>query len=209
MASQVGVDSDRDDLGPPETRSIRITQALIAELCDACQEYAQRAVGVGLDQTPDTLPILDHYLEVARGGVRERPELLAVVARAAGAYFGEVVRTAIDGFWVGVGADDHRWRVCGRRAFLSFNPVGIVHEAIARSAEHGGPSGELRLAPEDRESVKNRLDALPPVAQEDYFLLATRFDAIETVHEALLGDLVQGGASDVFFEPSDYEDEPD
>src|SRR5688572_23563251 len=34
----------------------------IRELCDACIAYVTRALAVELDYTPDTLPILDHYL---------------------------------------------------------------------------------------------------------------------------------------------------
>src|SRR5687767_15165113 len=37
----------------------------IQDLADACIRYVERAVGVRLDYTLETLPLLDHYLEHA------------------------------------------------------------------------------------------------------------------------------------------------
>jgi hypothetical protein len=44
-------------------------------------DLARSAVGIVLDYTPDTLPVLDHYLR----GVPRCDEIIALVAAAAGA----------------------------------------------------------------------------------------------------------------------------
>src|ERR1044071_4902274 len=68
----------------------------IGELADACVRFVQAAVGVPLDFRPETLPLLDHYLATRREELlaarAANPEAMGLVARAAAAYFGEVVR---------------------------------------------------------------------------------------------------------------------
>ena len=62
----------------------------IQDLANACVRFVERSVGIALDYTPETLPILDHYLRGVRATSRD--EITNLVAPAAGAYFGEVVR---------------------------------------------------------------------------------------------------------------------
>ncbi|HEX6245463.1 MAG TPA: DUF6278 family protein, partial [Polyangiales bacterium] len=62
----------------------------ILDLANACVRFVQQALSLELDYTPDTLPLLDHYLQSAQDVSKE--EVLSLVAPAAGAYFGEVVR---------------------------------------------------------------------------------------------------------------------
>ena len=73
--------------------------AEILELSENCRQYALSAVGVELDYEVETLPILDEYLRVAAAGLKDRPEAAPVVTGTVAAYFGEVVRRRIDGFW--------------------------------------------------------------------------------------------------------------
>lgn len=177
----------------------------ITELDAACREYVRRALGVELDGTADTLPVLDHYLSLVRGTLEERPELVPLLTRAVGAYFGEVVRRTIGGFWLLPDADVHHWRVCLAPVFLSLDPVGGAYDALYGTSDHDGPSAEIHLAPEDREPVEQRLAALPPVGEDEYFLLSTRLEVVEIATEALRGQMIAGGQEDVVFEPADYE----
>jgi len=177
----------------------------IVELYGICIEYVERALGMTLDFTDETLPILEHYLEAARDDVNGRPELAQIIYGAMGAYFGELVRRRVNGFWVIPNPDFHNWRVCARSVFLSLNPIGVVREAIAQSDEQGGPSAEIRLAPEDRALVAERLALAPPVPEGQYYLLSTRLEAIDIVVETLRLAMQQGGHSGVEFEAEDYE----
>jgi hypothetical protein len=87
------------------------------------------------------------------------------------------------------------------------SPLGVVLDVIARSTEHDGPTGELRLAPDDQRLADERLARLPPVSEEEYDLLSTRQEVIETVYETLRERLKAEGRESLVFEESDYDDE--
>src|SRR5262245_45462327 len=105
----------------------------------ACLDFVRRAVGVELDLTPETLPVLDHYVSTVRPQIADRPELSVLSASAVGAYFGEVVRRRIPGFWMLPSANVHDWSVACKFVFLSFNPIGVAYDALFQSSEHEGP----------------------------------------------------------------------
>jgi hypothetical protein len=174
-------------------------------LYDQCTRYVVSAVGISLDFTAETLPILDHYLSLSRDSIAQRPELWTLITQTAGAYFGELVRRRLNGYWQIPNADVYTWRVCARTVYLSFNPIGAVNEALQRGAPDIGPTGELQLASEDRAIVAERLALAPPVPEQDYYLLSTRFEAIEIAAEALGAAMHQGGQDEVAFELQDYE----
>jgi|GEM_PF-766196 len=176
----------------------------IAELCAQCANYVARALAMPLDFTAETLPILDHYLTLVRSASDERPALLELVANAAGAYFGELVRQRIDGFWLMPTPDVHDWYVCARSVYFKFNPIGVVHEVIAQSTSHSGPGGEFHLARDERALIADRLAAVPAVSTDHYYLLTTRLEAIDIVIETLRWVLNEGG-QELSLEPEDYE----
>jgi hypothetical protein len=178
----------------------------ILELAESCRRFALGAVGVALDYDAETLPILDEYLRVAAQGIADRPELEDVVTRAAAAYFGEVVRRRLDGFWRHRPDDpSDEWELCARRTLLSFSPLGVVLESMAKTSERSGPSAELRLAPDDARLAEERLAIFPPVPEEEYYLLSTRLEVIETVYEALRERMKSEGRESLVFEEADYE----
>lgn len=180
----------------------------IKELSEACRQYVLGAVGVELDYTPETLSLLDHYIVQARASLEARPELHELLTRSAGAYFGEVVRRAFGGFWRIPSPDAHDWQVCLRGVFLAINPVGVAWDALEDTNEHMGPSSELVLDPGDRESVHERLEAMPKVTEDEFWLLTTRLEVLEAVAEHLGAVMVQAGVQDVSFEPADYDIAP-
>jgi hypothetical protein len=176
----------------------------IHELAETCREYVQRAVGVELDYTTDTLSVLDHYAKVSREGLTERPELAELVGRAMGAYFGEVVRRMLPSFWRLPSADAAYWEVCGVSVFLAFNPLGVAWDALYGCTEHGGPSSEIVLDPAERDAVEKRLAELPEVSEDEYWLFTTRLEVIEVTAEALRLAMLEGGTSGVTFDADDY-----
>jgi hypothetical protein len=189
------------ECGLPHTEELA---AGLKQLAETCREYVRRAVGTDLDDTPETLPILDHYIAVSRDSVGERPQLLALVARAVGAYFGELVRQQMDGFWYLGSPDPEGWYVCARSVFLAINPVGAAYDALTRSSQHAGPSAQLRVRRASGSLVEQRLNALPPVAEPDYYLLSTRLEALEVAAAALAANSIAGGAERVEFGRDDY-----
>src|SRR5687768_5744385 len=68
--------SRRSMTGPSNGETETGAPVVILELAEGCRVFVARSVGVEPDFTPETLPLVDHYLEVARGGIDQRPELL-------------------------------------------------------------------------------------------------------------------------------------
>jgi hypothetical protein len=176
----------------------------IEDLAAACVRFVHDAIKVELDFTPETLPLLDYYLSVARDEIKEKLELRELVFRAAGAYFGEVMRRRLNGYWLMPTADTHSWRVCGRHVLLAINPVGVIAEAVAQSEESEGPSGALRLARLDQEDVARRLAEAPPLPEDEFFLTSTRLEVIDVVVEHLRVRMEQNDQADMEFDRDDY-----
>jgi hypothetical protein len=179
----------------------------IPELTVACVEYVQRALGFALDLTPETLPVLDHYVASVRASLAERPELVPLIARAAGAYFGEVVRGVIPGFWRIPAGNVHDWQLCSRRMFLWVNPFGIAYDALYAGTDHDGPRSLLRCMPEDREFLERRLATLPPVPEDQYYLFTTRLEVLEVAAEALGARQEEQGYAGLDLGEEDYANE--
>ena len=176
----------------------------IIELVAACIKFVKDALGFELDLTAETLPILDHYLLAARETLTDRHDLRELVWRCAGAYFGELVRRRYNGFWSLPNADAHTWRINQRQVLLSFNPVGVASEAIFAADQGEGPTGALRLAHADQEDVSARLAQMPPLPADEYYLLSTRLEVIDTVIEHLRLRMEQNDQAEVNFDPDDY-----
>jgi len=176
----------------------------VPEYATACLEYVRRALGFDLDFTAETLPVLDHYVASVRETLASRPELGPLVAQAAGAYFGEVVRTVIPGFWRIPSANVHDWQLCFRHAYLWVNPVGIAFDALYGTVEHEGPRSLIRTTPEERPYLERRLETVPPVPEDQYFLFTTRLEVLEVAHEALHARLEEQGYGDTDLTDDDY-----
>lgn len=187
----------------------------VAELAEACIRFVERAVGVKLDYQPETLPLLDHYLEEARGLVKEKPEMLSIVAQACGAYFGEVVRRRYASWWRTEGDDPTEWQIEFEAVFLAFSPVRQVLAVLLRDEEQGGETGDeevatdmaqLTLDEEDRAAVYARLADLPPVSEKEFCAPSTRLEVIDIAVEAIQSKrLAEGEETEARFSPDDYE----
>lgn len=200
-------ESGIDDEADPDEPVLGEVPGEILELAESCRRFAFAAVRVELDYEPETLPILDQYLGLARGGVSDRPELGPLVERAAAAYFGEVARRRFDAFWLRRADATDGFRLCARRAFFWFSPLGQVMESMAHGEERPGPPAEFGLAPDDREVAHERLARLPPVSEDEYHLLSTRLEVLEVVHETLVEKMKAEGREGIVFEAADYEGE--
>lgn len=198
------------DMTSPDGASPDVAPAIPAavdELARSCVRFVYAAVGFELDFSHETLPLLDHYLLEAREQIASRPEAAPLVAQSLGAYFGQVLAAELSGFWRVPGPDSHAWLLCLQPVFLAVNPIGIGYDVLFAGARHDGPSPELRVARADREFVEQRLEALPPEQEQDYYTFATRFDALHVVADALAGQMQSQGLEDVSFELADYQDE--
>lgn len=153
----------------------------VFELSEKAVDFVRRAVGIALDYTPETLPILDHYLKSVP---RDQPDTIVLVATTAGAYFGEVARQALGGSWLGLEGTPREWRV-QLAGDVSFNPIDFVVEAIA-VAEVEGCDGSFEVPLAERAAVEEALAGVAPVGEEEFYSLCGRLEALTTVVNLVL-----------------------
>jgi hypothetical protein len=160
---------------------------------------------VKLDYTAETLPLLYHYLAGARPAAGERPQAGALVAHAAGAYLGEVVRRRYPSWWRAEGDDPGGWRIELETVYLSFSPVELVADALHRTTD--AEAGEaLELEEEDRQAVAARLAELGPVDEDEFYAPSTRLEVIDIAVDAIRSRrLGAGEPAEAHLGPDDYE----
>lgn len=176
----------------------------LAQLAATCEDYVKRAVGVALDGTQDTLPILDHYVREATRGVSvagsssEAPAgdgatanhpgaagdsaaLLGPLVPATGAYFGQLVLKQFAGArFIAHGQDYASYRIEFGPYFLHFNPMGIAHEVIT-GEDAPGYHAHFAVLDEARPVVEQSLASGLTVRTQDYYSFSVRHETLEQV----------------------------
>src|ERR1051325_3036118 len=146
---------------------------VVRELAEACVRFVHAALGLKLDFSPEMLPVLDHYVATRREELRSKPETIGLVARATGAYFGEVVRRHFRSFWYTPSDDVSTWEIRFEPVYLAFSPIAVADDAITHGDEDGA-TGQFQLDDEDREAVEVRLSDLPSASDDEFFSFSTR-----------------------------------
>jgi hypothetical protein len=182
------------------------------ELAEACVRFVERVTKVPLDFTPETLPVLDHYLRDAGRASSDREEARDVVVLAAGAYFGELVRRRYPCWW----RVDHgiaSARIEFATMFLAFSPMDLVREALGRSPvvvegeEDIARDGfGFELDEEDQALVEARLAELPPATPEEFHAPSTRLEVLDITVEAIRSKHLAEQDPELALEPADYDD---
>jgi hypothetical protein len=150
----------------------------VHDLAERAVEYVRRAVGIVLDYTPETLPVLDHYLGTVP---TERPETVALIGAAAGAYFGEVARKLLGGEWDQSDADPDDWDLV-LAGGLRIAPAALAGEAILQ--EDTGTAG-YDVPDEDRAAVEDALTAKGAVPEDEYYSLSGRLETLQLIADVL------------------------
>jgi hypothetical protein len=157
----------------------------IAQWSDACREFVKEALGLELDYTPETLPLLDHYVRTK--AKRPAGEVRDLLTPPLGAYFGEVIRRSVGGArWHAPEEDYPSYRLEFDGFFLHFNPLGIASEVVA-GTDVDGMGAHFQILDEARELVESALSAGDAVSEEDYYTFTVRFETLELVIAVLLG----------------------
>src|SRR3982751_4329058 len=107
-----------------------MTPAPVQPFYEAARKYVQRAVGVELDDSEESLAYVDHYIQETARAEALKPEVLALIAPALGAYLGQVAIKRFGGKWVVDGDNPADWRIELAPAPLTFHPVGMAAEAL-------------------------------------------------------------------------------
>lgn len=167
------------------TDRISDTPVEVLERAASCVRFVLATLKIEPDFTPETLPLVDHWLKEAAALESDaEEEVHALAAQAAGAYFGEVVRRRLDdGRWR-LGPDPSRWRLELGEVFLAFNPLGMAMEAVAGEPLDGW-NAHLEVLPQDRGLLEQTLSRSGDVREDDYYRLAVRWEVIEQVVAAL------------------------
>lgn len=202
----------------PAAREVPPPPPAIAELADACVRYVERSLGVQLDYTAETLPLLDHYLAEAQKALVAQSEedakaaltTLPLLVHTAGAYFGEVVRRRYPSWWRAEGGDPMAYRIELETAYLALSPMLFMYEALARGlALHGDEAAfeaaQIEMDEEDRKAAAARLAELE-VDDEEYYAPSTRLEAIDVCVETIRARrMAEGDPAEMALTPEDYE----
>jgi len=164
------------------------TPTQVQDLAAACARSVESSVGVPLDGTQDTLPLLDHY---ARESLNADDEELDLTSAMCGAYFGQVVRRHLGDFRWSLDESHARWRLELGLSFLFFNPVGIAREVIT-GKEQPGWWGHYEVRRADRKDVEEALGVYGVEREEAYYTFGVRFEVVEQVVHALGRKAIQG-----------------
>ncbi len=143
----------------------------------------RRALSLTLDYTPETLPVLDHYLTSVP---RDQPETVRLIASTAGAYFGEVVRRTLGGEWEDredQAPIDWQLRLSGG---VTITPGGVAALAILQ-AESEGVDGEYEVPKAARDLVEDALAARGAVPEDEFFSLSGRLEVLMFVVDLVVG----------------------
>ena len=160
----------------------------IMNLSGRCITHVKNRTGITLDYQSETLSVLDFFIrEVLKeegGGAippvgdHRRADVMHLFAPTVGAYFGELVRNLFPCRWRIEDDDPKAWVIEFEHVPLRFNPVGAAAEALAEMDVEEWGCG-LATARNMTEALRERLEAAPPVAEDDFFSLATRFEVLQ------------------------------
>lgn len=176
----------------------------VFELAERAVEFVLRTIGLTLDYAPETLPALDHYL---RQVPKDKPEVAALVAAAAGAYFGEVARRALDGGWEGTkDPEPMTWslRLAGD---VLVRPIGVATEAIAEDDTEG--LGGFDVPDAVRPLIEEALDARGEVPEDEFYSLAGKLELLSYVVDLVVGARQQAAEAAAGPQPPAPDDESD
>jgi hypothetical protein len=160
----------------------------IGEWAEACRAFVKESVGIELDYTQETLPILDHYVRTHATGTsvqRANTEIRDLLTPPLGAYFGEVVRRNFPGVrWHAPGEQYEDYRLEFDGIFLHFNPLGVAAEALAEE-DAKGYGAHFQILDETRGAVESVLEQHDAVSSEDYYSFTIRYETLESLSAAL------------------------
>ena len=155
----------------------------IADWAETCLEFVKKTLSLELDYTPDTLPILDHYVRTKAD--RATDAVRDLLTPPLGAYFGEVVRRSMQGVRWHAPADEYEgYRLEFDGVFLHFNPLGVAAEALARDDVEGF-GANFQILDESRGAVEEALARNDAVTSEDYYSFTIRYETLELVVSVL------------------------
>jgi hypothetical protein len=158
----------------------------IRDWAETCRGFVREALKVELDYTPDTLPLLDHYVRTNAAQTTE--EVRDLLTPPLGAYFGEVVRRRLttEGVrWHAPGEDFPSHRLEFEAIFLHFNPLGVALEVLLQEDAEGYGT-HFQVLDEARPRLEEALSQHEAVSAADYYTFTMRYETLELVVSVLM-----------------------
>jgi hypothetical protein len=173
---------------PPISPEFPPPPGAIFELAERAVDFVRHAVRgqrgeMILDYKPETLPLLDHYLH---GVPKDQPETIALIAAAAGAYFGEVARRVLGGAWVEGPEPPQEWTLAANSG-LKFVPGDLAQAAILK--DEAGAAFEVD--DDDRAAVEEALEG-KEVTEDEYYSLSGRLETFLLIADVLTTRRIPG-----------------
>jgi hypothetical protein len=158
---------------------------LVQPFYESAVRYVERALGVTLDGSVESLAFVDHYVDQSGRKEALKPEVMALVAPALGAYLGEVAIRRFGGRWVLDDEDPPRWLVELEPAPLRFFPAGMAAEAL-RGEEVEGYDASFATRDDLMGPLAEALARSPPVDEAYYYSLTGRLETLEQALDILV-----------------------
>ena len=192
------------------------TPESVSILANRCLAHIKYRLGMDIGYQQETLSVVDCFIddvikEESFGadlppGDERRVNLSHLLGPSIGAYFGEVLRRAFPCRWRIPSDEPSDWLIEFELVPLRFNPVGAAAEALmAQNAEEW--NGAIATQPNYMEVLFERLAAAPPVPEDDFFSLTTRFEVLQIAQEYLHTRQMaeESGPERPFYSPDDYD----
>jgi len=203
-------------VAPKKTPDKILPSPQIEALALRCQAHVKNRLGLELDFQNETLSLLDHFIvDLAREegegtvpppGDPRRAQLIHLLAPTIGAYFGEVICRLYPCRWRCASDNPRDWLLEFEHVPLRFNPVGAAAEALVEQYVEESWNSSISTAPEEMEALGERLAAAPPVPENEFFALTTRFEVLQIAQEWLRArQLHSSGTSPKYFTSKDYD----
>lgn len=176
LAGMSTIAMDLDEAHPP---------GIVTEAAANAVRYILAATKVEPDFSFESLALVDHYIEQARVEVMERPEVLPLTAQTLGAYLGEIVRRRHACWWRIDRKDPGAWRLEFHQVYLAFYPVQVAYVCLTEEDDEAAFGG-MEMPPLDMDHLAARLDAMPGVSEELFYVPTTRLEVLDIAVDALL-----------------------
>ncbi len=170
------------------------TLEMVEALAERFITHVRQRFDMEIEYAEETLSVLDHFVravvveegegEVLPPGHGKRAQLIHLLAPTMGAYFGEVLRRVFPCHWVLPSDDPSEWLIRFDNVPLWLNPVGAAAEALA-DQEIEEWNGAVNTSAEETDALKERLAVAPPVPEDEFYAMATRFEVLQIGFEWL------------------------
>ncbi len=194
---------------------LKDTPEPVAILAERCFHHVKSRFELELDFKSETLSVLDYFIqdllnEEGDGSPlspddERRAPMIHLLAPTIGAYFGEVLYRVFPCRWRLFTEEPEDWLLEFEHVPLRFNPIGAAAEALAGQNVDTW-NGAIATAPEEAEALSERLAAAPPIPEDQFFMLTTRFEVLQIAESWLsLRQMKDNQSEPLFFSRDDYD----